>query len=135
MIGGIFLASWLFFSGCSSQTISMVVAPSVETLSADELRRIVTSEDGYVFVDVRTSEEIETEGTVRGFLHIPIGEFDERYAEIPRDKKVIVACSRGARAGRGAAILKKHGYQNVYSTGMAEYMSKGYELVYPKLPR
>jgi rhodanese-related sulfurtransferase len=96
---------------------------------------MLTSKEGYVVVDVRTPEEIEADGTVEGFLHIPISEFDQRFSEIPRDKKVIVACSRGARSGRAAAILQRHGYQDVYSAGLAEYKSKGYKLIYPKLAR
>lgn len=119
------------FVGCSSQAISTVVAPSVDTLSADELKALVDHPEGTVFVDVRTPAEIEAGGTIKGALLIPIDQFQGRISEIPKDKKVVVACARGARAGRGAASLKKAGYQEVYSVGLAEYAKKGYELVKP----
>ncbi len=121
------------FVSCSSQTISTVVAPSIETLSADELNVLVDSQEEIVFVDVRSTQEIERDGTIEGFVHIPIGEFGERYSEIPKGKKIVVACARGGRASRGASILQKNGYTDVVSVGLLEYKQKGYELIYPEL--
>jgi len=123
----------LSLTGCSSETITHVVAPSVETLGADQLRQMLENDPDVVFVDVRSALEIQYDGTVEGFVHIPIEEFEQRYSEIPKDKTIIVACSMGARAGRGAKILKEHGYQRVYAIGMREYKAKGYPLIYPKL--
>ncbi len=123
----------LSLAGCSSETITHVVAPSVETLSADQLHEMLQNEPDVVFVDVRSAIEIQYDGTVEGFVHIPIEEFEERYSEIPKDKTVIVACAMGARAGRGAKILKEHGYERVYAVGMREYQAKGYPLIHPKL--
>lgn len=121
--------------GCSSQTISTVVAPSVSTIGADELKRMVDNGEDFVLVDVREAQELEAYGTLKNHKHIPIGQLEQRMSEIPKDKKVVVACQRGARAGRGAALLQRNGYKSVVSTGMAEYKAKGYELIYPKLSR
>ncbi len=119
------------FVGCSSQTISTVVAPNVATLNADQLKTMVESDKNLVLVDVRPSEEIARNGTIKGYLHIPLGEFEQRYSEVPKDKKVVVMCERGGRAARGASILVDHGYSNVYSVGLAEYRGKGYPLIHP----
>ncbi len=125
----------LTLAACSSQTLSTIVAPSVPTISADELKQMVDRGEEFVFVDVREAHEIESNGTLKNYQHIPIGELEGRLSEIPKDKKVVVACQRGVRAGRGAALLKQRGYKDVVSTGMAEYQAKGYELVYPQLSR
>ncbi len=127
--------SFLVFSfvSCSSETVTHVVAPSVETLNADQLREMIENDPDVVFVDVRSAMEIQYDGTIEGFVHIPIEEFEQRYSEIPKDKTIIVACAMGARAGRGAKILREHGYQRVYAVGMREYKDKGYPLIYPKL--
>jgi rhodanese-related sulfurtransferase len=119
------------FVGCSSETISTVVAPSVDTLNADQLKALAESGDNYVLVDVRPADEIEKNGTIEGYLHIPIGEFEQRYSEVPKDKKVVVMCERGGRAGRGASVLLEHGYTDVHSVGLAEYREKGYDLIHP----
>jgi len=119
------------FVGCSSQAISTAVAPSVDTLNADELKALVEKPEGTVFVDVRTPAEIDASGTIKGALLIPIDQFQGRIGEIPKDKKVVVACARGARAGRGAAMLQKAGYEDVFSVGLNEYAAKGYPLVKP----
>ena len=123
------------FVSCSSESISNVVAPSVETLSADQFNEVLQSDPDVVVVDVRTPSEIQNDGAIEGSMHIPIAEMDSRYAEVPKDKKVVVACAHGARAGRGAAILQNHGYKNVYSTGLSEYKDKGYKLVFPETVR
>ncbi len=123
----------LTLSACSSETITHVVTPSVETLTADQLRQMLENDPNVVFVDVRSSLEIQYDGTVKGFIHIPIEEFERRYSELPKDKTIIVACSMGARSGRAAKILKEHGYQHVYAVGMREYQAKGYPLIHPKL--
>lgn len=120
------------FVSCSSETISAVVAPSVDTLSADQLNQLLESDPDVVVVDVRTVSEIQSDGTIEGSVHIPIADMERRYTEIPKDKKVVVACAHGARAGRGAAILQNHGYKDVFSVGLSEYKTKGYKLVYPE---
>jgi rhodanese-related sulfurtransferase len=119
------------FVSCTSEAISTVVAPSVDTLNADEIKALVEQPDGVVFVDVRTPREIQQTGTLNGALLIPIDQFQQRMSEIPKDKKVVVACARGARAGRGASLLKKSGYGEVYSVGLNEYAAKGYPLIKP----
>jgi rhodanese-related sulfurtransferase len=109
-----------------------VVAPSVDTLSADQLNELLQSDPEVFVVDVRTVSEIQNDGTIEGSVHIPIADMERRYTEIPKDKKVIVACARGGRAGRGATILQNHGYKDVFSVGLSEYKSKGYKLIYPE---
>ncbi|MCW5980315.1 MAG: hypothetical protein KIT09_19680 [Bryobacteraceae bacterium] len=119
--------------GCSSQTLSTAVAPSVKTIGADELRRLAASGQEFVLLDVREPYEVETEGTLKNYLHVPLGQLESRISEVPRDVPIVVACERGVRAGRAAALLQNHGYKDVKSTGFVEYRDKGYELVYPKL--
>lgn len=131
MVIALCLVSFTFVS-CSSETLSAVVAPSVDTLSADGLKQLVESGEKFIFVDVRETSELAQDGTLANHLHIPIGQLEKRLSEVPKDTKVVVACARGVRAGRGAALLQKNGYKDVVSMGLAEYRAKGYALVYPK---
>jgi len=97
------------------------------------LKRVVETDPGVVLVDVRTKGEIERDGTIKGFIHIPLSQVDKRLSEIPKDKKIVVVCSHGARSARAASILLSRGYRDVHAAGMLDYMAKGYPLVYPKL--
>jgi rhodanese-related sulfurtransferase len=119
--------------GCSSQTLSTAVAPSVETLSAEDLKQWADAGREFVFLDVREASEIENLGTLKNCKHIPLGELEARLAEVPKGVPIVTACNRGVRAGRAAALLQKHGYTGVKSTGLAEYRARGYALVYPQL--
>ncbi len=124
---------WVAFTsvGCSSETISKAVAPSIETINADELNRLATSGEEFVLLDVRTASEIESNGTLANYIHIPVTELSSRISEVPKGKLVIAACERGGRAGRAAVALTDAGYEKVKSFGFAEYRAKGYPVVYP----
>ena len=123
----------LTFVACSSQTLSTVVAPSVDTISADQLKALVDSGKDFVFVDVREDNELAEKGTLPNAVHIPLGQVEARMSEIPRDKPIVTACEMGVRAARAAAMLKKAGYKDVRSFGFREYRAKGYPLVKPPL--
>jgi rhodanese-related sulfurtransferase len=119
------------FVGCTSEHISTVVAPSVETINADQLKQLIDSGQEFVLLDVRGADEIAKNGTLPGYLHIPLGELNARMGEVPKGKLIIAACEMGGRAGRAAAALQKAGYDNVRSFGFAEYRAKGYPLAHP----
>jgi rhodanese-related sulfurtransferase len=104
-------------------------------MSADELKQLADSGKKFVLLDVREAEEIEQKGTLKNYLHIPLGELDSRITEVPKNVPIVVACNRGVRAGRAAVLLEKKGYEDVKSVGLAEYRDKGYELLYPKVSR
>ena len=119
--------------GCSSTATTALVAPSVDAITADELKQLVDSGEEFVFVDVRQAGEIERDGTLPNYIHIPIRDLEKRLSEIPQNKKIVVACSHGARSGHGAALLKARGFQDVSAVGMLDYQRKGYPLIHPKL--
>jgi rhodanese-related sulfurtransferase len=107
--------------------------PAEKNLSADELKELLESKgDKVFFLDVREPKELEELGSVKGYVNIPLGQLESRIAEIPKGRPVITACERGARAGRAAAILRKHGYQVIGACGLRAWRDKGYPVVYPK---
>lgn len=56
----------------------------VESVSA----RLEAGED-ITLLDVRTAEELERDGAIEGYLHIPIDELEGRLAEVPREKPIV----------------------------------------------
>lgn len=56
----------------------------VESVSA----RLEAGED-ITLLDVRTTEELERDGAIEGYLHIPIDELEGRLAEVPREKPIV----------------------------------------------
>ncbi len=66
-----------------------------------------------VILDVRIREEV-LEGTIKGALNIPADQLELRFAELPRDKRVIAFCTTGTLAEMVYHILKAKGLTNIY---------------------
>lgn len=67
-----------------------------------------------VLIDVRPKQVFAAE-TINGAINLPISEIRERFAEIDRDKKIILFCNTGYTSYNVARILMQKGYDNVYS--------------------
>jgi len=52
-------------------------------------------------------------GHTPGAQHIPLGELTARLAEVPRDRRVVLACQVGVRSAIGASLLRRAGVLNV----------------------
>lgn len=69
---------------------------------------------GALLVDVREKYEVEEFACdVAETLVMPLSEFQERYAELPHDREMIVACAGGGRSLFAATFLSTHGYDKV----------------------
>ena len=64
--------------------------PKAEKMASDDVMALI--EKGEVFfLDVREPRELVELGTLEGYVNIPLGQIDERLAEIPKDKAIITA--------------------------------------------
>lgn len=87
------------------------------------------SKQGALFVDVREKSELEAEAyDVPNLLHIPLGELELRFNEIPNDKDVIIVCRGGVRSLRAVHFLISNGYDNVANMkqGILGWMREGF---------
>lgn len=71
-----------------------------------------------VFLDVRTGPEFAA-GHARGAIHIPVGKVPERAGELEdhKDRRILVYCLTGHRAGRAVRALEKQGFHKVENAG------------------
>jgi len=61
-------------------------------------------------LDVRETDEFDGPlGHIPNAQHIPLGELEQRIAEVPRGRPVITVCRAGGRSARGTLILKNAG--------------------------
>jgi rhodanese-related sulfurtransferase len=80
---------------------------------------------GVVLVDVREPDEW-TAGHAPGAVHIPLGQLETRYTEIPQDGRVYVICRAGSRSNRAAHALAGAGWDVVnVSDGMTGWAAAG----------
>jgi predicted sulfurtransferase len=72
-------------------TATPVVADGAERISLDDAKKAF--DDGSaIFVDTRAEVQYKQEH-VKGSINIPAEAFETRYAEVPKDKKIITYCS------------------------------------------
>jgi hydroxyacylglutathione hydrolase len=64
-------------------------------------------ENKYTYIDVRTEKEVKKQPILKNSINIPLQEFTDRLAEIPKGKPVLIYCGSGYRSATAASILKK----------------------------
>lgn len=80
-------------------------------VSVEEFRKAVRGELPDTFViDARTPEEIRELGIFTNTVNIPLDEIPKRMNDIPKDKRVFIHCSTGARADLAYRELIENGY-------------------------
>ncbi len=94
----------------------------VPALTPLELKTELEGGSKIVLVDVREADELEI-SALPGIVHIPLGEIETRYEEIPRDQDVVIVCRSGSRSGKITEFLLGQGYTRVrnLATGMNGY--------------
>lgn len=95
----------------------------IKRVSPAEAKRLV-DEEGYVYVDVRSVPEFETEHPTGAFnvplMHAgpggmtPNGDFvTVMNKAFPKDTKLVLGCKGGNRSLRAANVLVQQGYTNI----------------------
>jgi hydroxyacylglutathione hydrolase len=98
---------------------------TVSRMSAAELApRLRTGE--LLVIDVRGHDEWEA-GHLPGVANIPLGRLDERVAELPEDRPIVVQCQGGTRSAIAASVLQSRGVAHVIdlSGGFAAWQTAG----------
>jgi rhodanese-related sulfurtransferase len=66
-------------------------------------------------LDVRTPAET-THGIIPGAALIPVDQLEDRWKEIPKDKKqLLVYCAGGGRSAAACEFLSQQGYDSVFN--------------------
>ena len=74
-----------------------------------------------VVLDVREPNELAETGTVKGAIHIPLGQLEARLGELPTDKVILTACRGGGRASRALTLLESKGFKTAGFCGLRDY--------------
>src|SRR4030043_1557554 len=125
------LIALLFFNislaGCKTQESKPA---SITNITADEVYKMLSSNKDYFILDVRSKEEFDS-GHIEGAYLVPVSELENRLAELPRDKPVIVYCRSGSRSTSAANILLDKGFKEIFNMagGIIEWQSKGFPVI------
>ncbi len=111
------LLAVMMFTACGQDTENNQEAVYMN-ITAEEAKKIMDREEGYIILDTRTQEEYD-EGHIPGAIVISHDEI-ERKAEtmLPdKDQLLLVYCRSGRRSKLAAEALVKLGYTNIKEFG------------------
>ena len=85
----------------------------IKQIGPTEATQLINHEGGIV-IDVREDKEF-TQGHIINSVHMPMGNVQQRIAEIEKykQKPIIVSCRSGARSSTVCGWLRKHNFENV----------------------
>ena len=79
-------------------------------------------------LDVREGHELARAAyDVVRCIHMPLSELQQRHAELPRDRKLIVACAAGGRSQQAMQFLLHRGHAHVLNLagGLSAWIAHG----------
>jgi phage shock protein E len=104
-------------------------ATIAKNVNTNEFQELIASKKDGILLDVRTPEELTSEGSIEGNINIDYrsADFKEQLNKLDKDKPVLVYCHSGGRSGRTLEMMKEMGFKEVYnlSGGIAAWTDEG----------
>ena len=88
---------------------------SEDEISARGLRTRITEGAKVLLLDVREPGERDRTGVLPHAVQIPLGELEQRHAELDREGVWIAYCQAGVRSLQASELLRAHGFKRVVS--------------------
>ncbi len=79
--------------------------PPLPTISVSELNAELRTDAPPVVIDVRSAQEFGFHGHIAEAKLIPLNEIQQRVAEIPSDRPLVLVCRTSRRSARAARFL------------------------------
>jgi rhodanese-related sulfurtransferase len=83
-------------------------------ITIDEFVNEWKDQQEYMFVDIRESEEIKSEGSVKGAFNISMYDIPEKVDMAPTYITCIILCNDGTRSEQVVKYLKNNEYNNMF---------------------
>lgn len=87
-----------------------------KTIMTPELESLLSRKEKLNIVDVRDVWEFES-GHIKGALNIPLGELEDQYNKLSKDKVYHIICLTGHRSQEASRFLSAQGFQVVNVMG------------------
>jgi rhodanese-related sulfurtransferase len=112
-------------TGKLAENIVYVPKPRPGEISIEEFTKIAKAmPEDTLILDVRNRDEGNA-GMIKGAKLVPDEEILDRFAEIPKDKKIVTHCSTGVRAEMAYHKLKEKGYNVSFLNAKVDINDKG----------
>ena len=101
------------FAGCQKTVVNETSENTIKQISVAEAQTAVKSKDAQ-FIDVRTGAEFDS-GHASQTVNLPLDSLEKDLAKLDREKPVYVICQTGRRSQKGAELLQKNGFKEIYN--------------------
>ena len=95
----------------------------IKQISVFELKDKMDSEDSFILLDVRESNEVNI-CALNGAIHMPMITIPNSLSELDRDKEIVVMCHTGMRSFQVCQYLVENGYNAVNLQGGIDQWSR-----------
>lgn len=105
-------------------------AAITRSLSPQEANALLGQRSDLFLLDVRTLGEYQ-QVRLDGARLIPIDQFVNRLAEVPKDRPVLVYCAVGSRSAQVVNYLARQGFPEIYNLygGIYAWAQKGFPVL------
>ena len=119
------------FCGIRGQEGPAAKATSAE-ISVEELKKRMDLKESLFVLDVRNPNEFQI-CQIPGTIKLPLPELPQRFAELPRDREIVVHCKSGMRSAKAIQFLKEQGFTKLVNLqgGILSWAEK----VDPSMPK
>lgn len=115
-------------SGSYDDLLKKYYKGTVETISPEELNKEMKHNENLILLDAREKNEYDV-SHLKNSIYVGYQKFSfKKVKDIPKDAKIIVYCSIGARSENIGEKLKSKGFTNVYNLygGIFLWKNEGY---------
>ncbi len=110
-------AGYAVASGSPATKVAYAPKPRPGQMPIEEFAKLAASTPANVLIlDVRNADEVKG-GMIKGAVNIPQEQLAARYAELPKDRKIVAHCASGVRAEMAYHELKEKGYDVAFVKG------------------
>jgi rhodanese-related sulfurtransferase len=120
----------LFVALVSFASFSNAQNPVVTNLSSERFKAIIENDKGGSIIDLRTNEELEKKGFIKGAIQLDYlaKDSEKQIDKLDKSKTYYIYCAGGGRSSECATYMEKHGFKKVYTLekGLSEWLQKGF---------
>lgn len=122
------LLVFLLLSSCSdasstdeaaqpNNTTQQAANVSFKSIAPQEAKQLIDSKKDLLLLDVRTPQEIKSEGAIPGSRVVPLWAIFKNQIALPKDQPIMLICAVGGRSYAAGQMLKKYGHKEIYNLG------------------
>ncbi len=90
------------------------ISHSIGTITVHNLCDRLDAGEDFHILDVRSDEELETQGEIPTAQHIHVVDLPTRMDEVPRGRRTYIFCGSGVRSMMAASLLERQGYTDLF---------------------